>query len=98
MIKSFRHKGLERLFIDGTKKGVQPQHAEKLADILDRLDAAAVECRFTGGSRGWAGDVPVVRLDCRRIRDLGWRCRLGSRQAVRLSLKALVEDARIAGG
>ncbi|HEX9568064.1 MAG TPA: NAD-dependent epimerase/dehydratase family protein [Rhodospirillales bacterium] len=60
------------------------------------LDAAAVECRFTGGSRGWAGDVPVVRLDCRRIRDLGWRCRLGSRRAVRLSLKALVEDARIA--
>lgn len=61
------------------------------------LDVATIEYRFTGGSRGWSGDVPVVRLDCRRIRDLGWRCRLGSRQAIRLSLKALVEDARIAG-
>ena len=40
MIKSFRHKGLEGLFFDGTKKGVQPQHAQKLEDILDRLDAA----------------------------------------------------------
>lgn len=42
MIKSFRHKGLEKLFHDGTKKGIQPEHAGKLQDILDRLNAAAV--------------------------------------------------------
>ncbi len=41
MIKSFAHKGLERFFYDGTKRGIQPRHAEKLADILDLLDAAA---------------------------------------------------------
>ena len=40
MIKSFAHKGLERFFYDGTKRGVQAQHAQKLADILDLLDAA----------------------------------------------------------
>jgi proteic killer suppression protein len=42
VIKSFRHKGLEKLFYDGSKKGIQPEHAKKLADILDRLDAASV--------------------------------------------------------
>lgn len=42
MIKSFQHRGLEKLFYDGIKKGVQPQHAQKLEDILDRLDGAAV--------------------------------------------------------
>jgi proteic killer suppression protein len=42
MIKSFSHKGLEDFFYDGTKKGIQPKHAKKLADILDRLDAALV--------------------------------------------------------
>jgi len=42
VIKSFRHKGLEKLFIDGTKRGVQPEQARKLMDILDRLDAAAI--------------------------------------------------------
>ena len=42
MIKSFRHKGLGKLFNDGSKKGIQPQHAERLEDILDRLDASAV--------------------------------------------------------
>lgn len=42
MIKSFRHKGLEDFFYDGSKKGIQPKHAQKLSDILDRLDAAKV--------------------------------------------------------
>jgi proteic killer suppression protein len=41
VIKSFRHKGLQKFFFDGTKRGIQPKHAEKLADILDLLDAAS---------------------------------------------------------
>jgi proteic killer suppression protein len=40
MIKSFSHKGLENFFYDGTKKGIQPKHAKKLEEILDRLEAA----------------------------------------------------------
>ncbi len=40
MIKSFKHKGLEQLFISGSKKGIQPEHSNKLLRILDRLDAS----------------------------------------------------------
>lgn len=40
MIKSFSHKGLEDFFYDGTKKGIQPKHAGKLEEILDRLNQA----------------------------------------------------------
>lgn len=40
MIQSFWHKGLEDFFFDGTKKGIQAKHANKLAEILDVLDAA----------------------------------------------------------
>ena len=40
MIKSFSHKGLGDFFYDGVKKGIQPKHANKIAAILDRLDAA----------------------------------------------------------
>ena len=43
MIKTFTHKGLEDFFFDGTKKGIQATHAQRLADILDRLDAAHLE-------------------------------------------------------
>lgn len=40
MIKSFKHKGLETFFVSGNKKGINPEHASKLARILDRLDAS----------------------------------------------------------
>ena len=40
MIKSFKHRGLEKLFLNGTKRGVQGKHVDKLEDILDMLDAA----------------------------------------------------------
>ena len=42
VIESFKHKGLEKFFYTGIKKGIQPDQAQKLADILDRLDAAAI--------------------------------------------------------
>ena len=40
MIRSFRHKGLEQFFITGSKKGILPEHADKIERILDRLDAS----------------------------------------------------------
>ena len=58
------------------------------------FEAGSVDYRFSGGRRGWKGDVPVVRLDTGRIRSLGWGCRHPSRDALRRSLTALVEDVR----
>ena len=40
VITSFDHKGLEKFFYGGDKRGIQPAHAQKIADILDRLDAS----------------------------------------------------------
>lgn len=40
MIKSFRHKGVERFFKAGTKAGIQPKHAVRLRLQLGALDAA----------------------------------------------------------
>ena len=40
MIKSWKHKGLKELFLRGTKKGVQPDMADRLRRRLDVLDAA----------------------------------------------------------
>jgi len=31
---------LEQFFITGSKRGIQPDHADKIARILDRLDAS----------------------------------------------------------
>mgnify|MGYP001218143237 FL=1 len=40
MIRCFRHKGLETFLRSGSKKGILAEHANRLARILDRLDAA----------------------------------------------------------
>jgi proteic killer suppression protein len=40
MIRSFRHKGLERFLLKGTKSGIQAQHASELRLILGRLTAS----------------------------------------------------------
>lgn len=40
MIESFRHKGLRQLFEEGDPKGVNPQHVEKIENILGLLDVA----------------------------------------------------------
>ena len=41
MIKTFAHKGLERFFLYGTKRGIDAQYTQRLERLLDRLDAAA---------------------------------------------------------
>ena len=40
MIRSFKHKGLEQFFSYGSKSGIHPDHVDKIARILDRLDAS----------------------------------------------------------
>lgn len=40
MIKTFKHKGLKKFFYEGNLSGIIPNHASKLARILDRLDAS----------------------------------------------------------
>lgn len=40
MIKSFSHKGLKDFYNTGSKKGIKPEHANRLARMLDRLDAS----------------------------------------------------------
>ncbi len=49
---------------------------------------------YSGGDRGWKGDVPIVRLNTDRIRRLGWTNRLDTREALRLSLEAMLVDSR----
>jgi UDP-glucose 4-epimerase len=67
----------------------------EIADLtVDVLGLEGVRYEFTGGSRGWKGDVPVVRLNSDRIRALGWQNRLDTRQALRAAAEAIVVDAR----
>jgi UDP-glucose 4-epimerase len=66
----------------------------KLAAEVTGLEPASVNFEYAGGDRGWKGDVPVVRLNTDRIKGLGWTCQRTSRQALCISMRALLEDAK----
>ena len=40
MIKSFKHKGLERFYLTGKTSGIQPKHKNRLRMQLAALDSA----------------------------------------------------------
>ena len=66
---------------------------KEIADLtVSILGLDNVEYAFTGGSRGWKGDVPVVRFDDERIRALGWSNRMSSVQALEASIRANVAE------
>jgi len=67
----------------------------ELAIEVTGLQAGQVQLEYSGGDRGWKGDVPVVRLNTERIRSLGWSCKRNTRQALCVSLQAMVADARL---
>jgi UDP-glucose 4-epimerase len=64
----------------------------KLALEALGLDPADVTFEYTGGDRGWKGDVPIVRLDTARIRELGWSHTVGSAEALSNAMRALARD------
>jgi UDP-glucose 4-epimerase len=69
----------------------------EIADLAVEILGLAAKPAFdyTGGARGWRGDVPVVRLDSTRMHSLGWFPKRNSRDAVRQSLQELMADERI---
>ncbi len=67
--------------------------AELAVDAVGRAPGGTL-FEFTGGDRGWRGDIPVVRLDTARIRSLGWSNALSTSDALRASLRSMVTDLR----
>lgn len=50
---------------------------------------AKVEIKHSEKDRGWKGDVPVVRLNCDKIKALGFQSRITSRDAIRLAISGI---------
>ncbi|MBV9836110.1 MAG: NAD-dependent epimerase/dehydratase family protein [Alphaproteobacteria bacterium] len=66
----------------------------ELATECVGLKAGSTRFEYTGGDRGWKGDVPIIRLATDRIRALGWRCQRSSREALRAAMLAMLDGFR----
>jgi len=60
--------------------------------LIEEMGLADVKFKYTGGERGWPGDVPQVRLDPSRMENLGWKPRYTSDEAVRRAIKDILEE------
>ena len=63
--------------------------------IIEEMGLKDVKLTFTGGvdgGRGWKGDVKNMLLDTTKLKTLGWRPKLNSKQAVREAAKSLITN------
>jgi UDP-glucose 4-epimerase len=58
------------------------------------LAPGSVRYEYTGGDRGWKGDVPVIRLSTEKIRAFGWRPTRTSARALAEAMRDMLADLR----
>ncbi|AGB30674.1 NAD-dependent epimerase/dehydratase [Natrinema pellirubrum DSM 15624] len=63
------------------------------AIVADELDLEPA-FEYTGGDRGWTGDVPKMRLSIEKLAALGWEPRRSSDEAVRQATRKIIEELR----
>jgi UDP-glucose 4-epimerase len=67
----------------------------EIADlVVEQMGLVGVRYNYTGGSRGWKGDVPIVRFNSSKLTALGWRCGYGSTEALLESIDANIAEAK----
>ena len=60
--------------------------------VIEEMGLSNVEFLYTGGSRGWKGDVPRMRLGIEKMKSLGWKPVYTSERSVRETARALLGE------
>ena len=63
-----------------------------IACEVSGLDPKLVKFEYSGGDRGWKGDVPVVRLSSKKIRSLGWQQSMNCSESMRYAMNAMSQE------
>ncbi len=63
---------------------------KRIVEIVCEEMRTSPKFKFTGGKRGWKGDVPVMLLDASKLNELGWKQRYTSEEAVKKATRDLL--------
>jgi UDP-glucose 4-epimerase len=58
--------------------------------IIEEMGLQGIPIEYTGGNRGWIGDVPYFLYDTSKIRDLGFQYTYDSTEAVRIAVRKIL--------
>jgi len=65
----------------------------KIAEmVVEETGLNDVSFKYTGGKRGWKGDVPRFQLDAGKMNKLGWNERYTSDEAVKKAIKEILNN------
>ena len=62
----------------------------KLCKIAISPEDKSIEYIYSGGDRGWKGDVPIVRISADKIKELGWTPKFNSFEAMTKSIESML--------
>jgi UDP-glucose 4-epimerase len=65
---------------------------DRIATIVAEEMGADPDRSYTGGERGWTGDVPKMRLSIEKLSALGWEPTLSSDEAIRRATCELLDE------
>ena len=59
--------------------------------VVEEMGLTNVKFTYTGGKRGWKGDVPQFQFDISKMKKLGWEATVTSDEAVRKTTRVLLD-------
>jgi UDP-glucose 4-epimerase len=59
--------------------------------VVEEMRLSNVAFTYTGGVRGWKGDVPSFQLNAGKINKLGWKASMSSDEAVRKAIRSVLD-------
>jgi UDP-glucose 4-epimerase len=76
------------IFNIGSEDATNPTRIGEI--IVEEMELTDVKFNYTGGSRGWKGDVPKMMLSIDKLKELGWKNEWESETSVRETVKVLL--------
>lgn len=94
--------------VDGIMTGYQKSHGkvnlfnlaieenstvDEIADVIIReMKLKGVKRRYTGGAHGWIGDNPVVHLSIDKVKSIGWKPKVSSKEAITITAQWTINE------
>lgn len=60
--------------------------------VIKEMGLKNVKFNYSGGDRGWKGDVPKIMLSSEKLRSKGWKSEFNSKQAIEMSVREMLKD------
>ncbi|MDD4749531.1 MAG: NAD-dependent epimerase/dehydratase family protein [Methanosarcinaceae archaeon] len=82
--------GAVNIFNIGSEDTISASEIGKI--VVEEMGLSDVKFTYTGGSRGWKGDVPKMRLGLEKLKQIGWKPEYTSERSIRETVNSLLKN------